>query len=238
MIDGLHEETNLRKTKPYIENPESGKRDMIELGLESWSNNLRRDWSFIFFMFYGQMKSTVEGLTCKKESTNYEVFTNIPVSLPEPSKLLLNIIVHRLPSKVKSILIDPRFITPGQGAFDPATGEDDQQSQQTSRELYRQNYTQLTNDQPIHICLKVEKSILVKDLIAAIIGIKEVNIDPNYFYQMGFQDLVLYSKSLGTVRGVFDPNNKLTNYKLITNEIHAQEVITNKGKQFIRIRYT
>ena len=211
---------------------------MIELGLESWSNNLRRDWSFIFFMFYGQMKSTVECLTCKKESTNYEVFTNIPVSLPEPSKLLLNIIVHRLPSKVKSILIDPRFITPGQGAFDPATGEDDQQSQQTSRELYRQNYTQLTNDQPIHICLKVEKSILVKDLIAAIIGIKEVNIDPNYFYQMGFQDLVLYSKSLGTVRGVFDPNNKLTNYKLITNEIHAQEVITNKGKQFIRIRYT
>ena len=47
---------------------------------------------------------------------------------------------------------------------------------------------------------------------------------------MGFQDLLLYSKSLGTVRGVFDPNNKLTNYKLITNEIHAQEIITNKGK--------
>ena len=52
------------------------------------------------------MKSTVECITCKKESTNFEVFTNIPVSLPEPSKLLLNIIVHRLPNKVKSIIID------------------------------------------------------------------------------------------------------------------------------------
>ena len=40
LIDGLHEETNLRKFKPYIENPESENRDLIELGLESWSNNL------------------------------------------------------------------------------------------------------------------------------------------------------------------------------------------------------
>ncbi len=35
---------------------------MIELGLESWANNLRRDWSFILFIFYGQMKSTLECL--------------------------------------------------------------------------------------------------------------------------------------------------------------------------------
>ncbi len=30
LIDGLHEETNLRKFKPYIENPESENRDLIE----------------------------------------------------------------------------------------------------------------------------------------------------------------------------------------------------------------
>ena len=53
LIDGLHEETNLRRYKPYIENPESDQRDLIELGLESWSNSLRRDWSFVFFFFYG-----------------------------------------------------------------------------------------------------------------------------------------------------------------------------------------
>ena len=104
MIDALHEETNLRNEKPYIENPESANRDLIELGLESWSNNLKREWSFVFFMFYGQMKSTIECLTCKKESTTFDVFTNIPVSLPEPSQLLLNIVVHRLPSKIKRII--------------------------------------------------------------------------------------------------------------------------------------
>jgi ubiquitin carboxyl-terminal hydrolase 8 len=109
LIDGLHEETNLRKLKPYIENPESDGRDLIELGLESWSNSLRRDWSFVFFAFYGQLKSTLECLTCKKESTNYEVFTSIPVSLAEPSQLLLNVIVHRLPSKIKNVVMDPRL---------------------------------------------------------------------------------------------------------------------------------
>jgi hypothetical protein len=67
--------------------------------------------------------------------------------------------------------------------------------------------------------------------------VREVNIDPHFVNNVGLQDLVLYSKSLGSVRGVFDPNNKLTQYKLITNEVHAQEVVTNKGKQFIRIRY-
>ena len=60
LIDGLHEEINLRKSKPYIENPPSTDRNLVELGLESWGNNLRRDWSFIFFLFYGQMKSTLE----------------------------------------------------------------------------------------------------------------------------------------------------------------------------------
>ena len=95
----------------------------------------------------------------------------------------------------------------------------------------------MTNDQPIHICLQVDKNIKIKDLIQKIMEVKEVNIDPHFVNNVGLQDLVLYSKSLGSVRGVFDPNNKLTQYKLITNEVHAQEVVTNKGKQFIRIRY-
>jgi hypothetical protein len=34
----------------------------------------------------------------------YDLFTNVPVSLPEPSLLLLNIIVHRLPASIKSII--------------------------------------------------------------------------------------------------------------------------------------
>jgi ubiquitin C-terminal hydrolase len=54
LIDGLHEDTNMRNDKPYFEAPESEGKELIELGLETWSKNLSRDWSFIYFMFYGQ----------------------------------------------------------------------------------------------------------------------------------------------------------------------------------------
>lgn len=53
LIDGLHEDTNLRVDKPYFEAPNSDGKDMIELGLETWSNQIQRDWSFIYFMFFG-----------------------------------------------------------------------------------------------------------------------------------------------------------------------------------------
>jgi hypothetical protein len=44
---------------------------------------------------------------------------------------------------------------------------------------------------------------------------------------------MLYNKCLGKVRGIFDPNNKISQYKLITDEIHAQEVLTNRGKDYM-----
>lgn len=59
MIDLLHEELNLRQKKPFITNPESKNRDVTELGIESWSNALQRDWSIFWFLFYGQMRSGV-----------------------------------------------------------------------------------------------------------------------------------------------------------------------------------
>jgi len=55
----LHEELSVRQKKPYIENPEF-RPDTIELSYEFWSNFLRRDWSFLVFLLYAQIKSTVE----------------------------------------------------------------------------------------------------------------------------------------------------------------------------------
>ncbi len=53
LIDGLHEEVNLRQRPDYIQNPESEGRDLVELSLEFYSNHLRRNWSFYSFLFYG-----------------------------------------------------------------------------------------------------------------------------------------------------------------------------------------
>ena len=53
LLDGLHEELNLRKEKPYVCHPESFGRNLTNLAHECWADSLRRNWSFIFFMFYG-----------------------------------------------------------------------------------------------------------------------------------------------------------------------------------------
>ena len=85
LIDGLHEDLNLRMKKPYIENPESRNRELNELGLENWSNSLLRNWSLMFFLFYGQMRSTLTCQVCRTESSTFDIFSNVPLSLPEPS---------------------------------------------------------------------------------------------------------------------------------------------------------
>ena len=55
----LHEELSLRTRKPYVEKPES-RPDTLKVSYEFWCNFLRRDWSFLVFLFYGQIKSTLE----------------------------------------------------------------------------------------------------------------------------------------------------------------------------------
>jgi ubiquitin C-terminal hydrolase len=104
LIDALHEELNLRTVKPFIANPESKDREIAELSLEHWSNGLRRDWSFMYFTFYGQMRSLLTCKNCKLESTTFDVFSHMPVSLPEPTQSTLSIIVYRIPNKIKDVL--------------------------------------------------------------------------------------------------------------------------------------
>lgn len=77
----------------------------------------------------------------------------------------------------------------------------------------------------------------IREIIKKIMKIKEVNVDLDHHLSQHFSDLVLYSKTLGTVRGIFDPMNKLTQYKLLTNEIHAQEVLTMRGREYIKLMY-
>ena len=90
--------------KPYIENPESKGRELNQLGLEQWSNALQRNWSIIYFLFYGLMRSSLTCRNCRTESTTYDIFSNIPLSLPEPSQQTISILVYRVPNRVKDIL--------------------------------------------------------------------------------------------------------------------------------------
>lgn len=77
----------------------------------------------------------------------------------------------------------------------------------------------------------------IREIIKRIMGIREVNVDLDHHLSQHFSDLVLYTKTLGTIRGIFDPLNKLTQYKLDTNEIYVQEVLTSRGREYIKLMY-
>jgi len=51
--------------------------------------------------------------------------------------------------------------------------------QQKKKALLDQNYEQISKDQPLHISLKVDKTITITELARKIMQVREVNIDPN-----------------------------------------------------------
>jgi ubiquitin C-terminal hydrolase len=97
LLDSLHEETNIRLKKPYIENPSSHKRKEEELMYEYWSNFLMRNWSFFIFVFYGQMRSYIKCMECNTERISYEVFSTLSLPLPDATSVLLYINFIRIP---------------------------------------------------------------------------------------------------------------------------------------------
>lgn len=109
LLNGIHEDINLRRTKPYLQNPESDNRNVIDLALEMQSNELRRDWSFISFMRDGQVLESLECTGCKKQTHNFQVMSDLPLSLPEPKEIGLEIVVHVLPGRISSLLMNRQY---------------------------------------------------------------------------------------------------------------------------------
>ena len=101
MLDALHEEINLKSEKIFIPNPEYYNGTEKELAIEYWSNNLRRNVSFIHSLFLGQLKSTLTCMKCGTEKISFECFSSLNVPIPQKSTIFLEVILHRLPFTFK-----------------------------------------------------------------------------------------------------------------------------------------
>ena len=103
VLEGLHEELNIKSSKIYIEdNDENYKYNTEdELGNIAWANNLRRNASFIDSIFMFQLKSNLICQKCGTKKVNFEtsyVF-NLPLSLCKIVTVHINL--FRLPFKYK-----------------------------------------------------------------------------------------------------------------------------------------
>ncbi|KAH3743888.1 Ubiquitin carboxyl-terminal hydrolase 32 [Pelomyxa schiedti] len=95
VLDGLHEDLNLVKTKPYTPNGEDDdKKPEHELAEISWQRHVARNNSIIVDLFQGMTKSTIVCPKCAHKSITFDPFTCLTLPLPISSDRLMEVTLH------------------------------------------------------------------------------------------------------------------------------------------------
>ncbi|XP_065195075.1 ubiquitin carboxyl-terminal hydrolase 4-like [Sycon ciliatum] len=82
LLDGLHEDLNRIRKKPYVELSDSDGRNDEEVATEAWKAHLKRNDSVIVDMFQGQFKSRLVCPVCNKVSVTFDPFMFLSLPLP------------------------------------------------------------------------------------------------------------------------------------------------------------
>ncbi|KAA8550136.1 hypothetical protein F0562_001848 [Nyssa sinensis] len=82
LLDGLHEDLNRVKCKPYIEAKDGESRPDEEVADEYWQNHLARNDSIIVNVCQGQYRSRLVCPVCRKVSITFDPFMYLSLPLP------------------------------------------------------------------------------------------------------------------------------------------------------------
>lgn len=116
LLDGLHEDLNRIKKKPYIILRDSDGRPDNEVAKEAWDNYLKRNDSVIIDFFHGLLKSTVVCPECNKISITFDPFCYL--SLPVPIKRERQIDVILVPNDTNKKLEKHRIYVSKDGKIE------------------------------------------------------------------------------------------------------------------------
>ena len=98
LLDGLHEDLNRVKRKPYIEAKNSEGRPDHVLAKEAWSNYLKRNDSVVVDTFHGLLKSTLVCPECEHVSVTFDPFCYLSLPLPNRKEKTATIFAFMLQS--------------------------------------------------------------------------------------------------------------------------------------------
>ena len=82
VLDGLHEDLNRIKRKPYVPTIDSNDRPDDIVSREAWTGHLRRNDSVVNDLFFGQMKSHITCQSCGATSVTFDPFSSLSLPLP------------------------------------------------------------------------------------------------------------------------------------------------------------
>ena len=100
LLDGLHEDLNRVKQKPYVEMSDGDGKADSEVAMEAWQNYKKRNDSVILDIFHGLLKSTVVCPECPKVSVTFDPTCYLSLPLPVKKERQVEIfLVHLDPAK-------------------------------------------------------------------------------------------------------------------------------------------
>jgi len=100
LLDGLHEDLNRIKQKPYVEMDDSDGKPDSEVAMEAWENYKKRNDSVILDIFHGLLKSTVVCPECPKVSVTFDPSCYLSLPLPVKKERQIDVfLVHLDPSR-------------------------------------------------------------------------------------------------------------------------------------------
>lgn len=101
LLDGLHEDLNRIRKKPYIElkNDIETRSDEV-VAEESWSNYKKRNDSIVVDTFHAMLKSTLVCPGCKLVSVTFDPFCYLSLPLPAKREKQVNVVFIPAPSPV------------------------------------------------------------------------------------------------------------------------------------------
>ncbi|TPX51593.1 hypothetical protein SeLEV6574_g00210 [Synchytrium endobioticum] len=93
LLDGLHEDLNRIRKKPYTELPDYNGEPDEQVAQRSWDLYLQRNNSIIVDLFQGQYKSRVECRECHRWSIKFDPYMFLSVPVPDRRELTITVTV-------------------------------------------------------------------------------------------------------------------------------------------------
>ncbi|KAJ3701575.1 hypothetical protein LUZ61_005280 [Rhynchospora tenuis] len=93
LLDGLHEDLNRVKHRPYIKTRDADGRPDEEVADEYWANHIARNNSIIVDVCQGQFKSTLVCPVCEKVSVTFDPFMYLSLPLQSASSRSMTVLV-------------------------------------------------------------------------------------------------------------------------------------------------
>lgn len=96
LLDGLHEDLNRIRKKPYIQLKDANGRLDKVVAEEAWENHIKRNDSIIVDIFHGLFKSTLVCPVCSKVSVTFDPFCYLTLPLPMKKERTIEVYLVRL----------------------------------------------------------------------------------------------------------------------------------------------